>query len=699
MDATKLTDLYASMTFNDDVMKERIPNSTYKLFHQALENNEPLTREVATVIANAMKVWAVEKGATHYVHWFTPMSGNTAGKCDAFLEPTSDQRAILEFSGKSLRKGEPDASSFPSGGLRATFEARGYTAWDCTSPAFVYQNTLYIPTLFCSYTGEALDKKTPLLRSCDALDREGVRLCHLLGLEDVGKVSPSVGAEQEYFLVDRRYYEQRLDLRLTGRTLFGAKPPKGQEMDDHYFGQLKRRVASFMDELDVELWKQGIPSKTKHNEAAPAQHEVACVYRNANLTADNNHLMMEMMQRIAKNHDLICLLHEKPFNGVNGSGKHNNWSVVTDTGVNLFNPGNHPEDNLVFLCAFSCVIKAVDEYADMLMMSVASAGNDFRLGGHEAPPSIMSIFVGEELETIVQDLINGESKSHMGSERFKTGVSVIPTFSKDKTDRNRTSPFAFTGKKFEFRAVGSSQSISGPNTILNTIMAEAMRQMSDAIEKRGKTDRRQAALEVAREFLRDHQRIIFNGDGYASDWPAKAASLGLKDAKDTVEAVGALKNTKKTEVFSRMGVYSEVELASRYDILLHNYNVTVQVEANTALKMVKTMIYPAGIHYLGQVSKEIASAKEAGIDATFLNHDIQAVSNILAGIRQKVSELEQATREAETCEKDIYTVSCMWRDRVRVIMNELRYSVDLLEENMDSKLWPMPTYIDLMFGV
>ncbi len=694
MDANKLTELYASMTFTDDVMKERIPKSTYKAFHETLQRQEPLSKEVATVIANAMKVWAVELGATHYIHWFSPMSGNTAGKCDAFLEPTDDMHAILEFSGKSLRKGEPDASSFPSGGLRATFEARGYTAWDCTSPAFVYQNTLYIPTLFCSYTGEALDKKTPLLRSCDALSKEGVRLCHLLGLKDVTKVSPSVGAEQEYFLVDRQYYEKRLDLRLTGRTLFGAKPPKGQEMDDHYFGQLKRRVAAFMDELDRELWKQGIPSKTKHNEAAPAQHEVACVYREANLTADNNHLMMDMMLRIAKNHDLICLLHEKPFAKVNGSGKHNNWSVVTDTGVNLFNPGANPKDNLPFLAVFACTIKAIDEYADMLMMSVSSAGNDQRLGGHEAPPSIMSVFIGEELEDIVEELIDGVAKDTRHDERFETGVSVIPTFSKDKTDRNRTSPFAFTGNKFEFRALGASQSISGANTILNTILASAMKEMSDLIEKEGYD-----VHQVIRKFLKEHQRIIFNGDGYSLKWQEEAARRGLVNAKNTVESVKVLKNKQQTAIFSEMGVYSEVELESRYDILLHNYNVTIQVEANTALRMVKTQIYPAGVKYLGEISKDIANAKAAGIEANFLAKDIQAISNILSHIRTKVSILEEAVKLAQSSQKDIYGISCIYRDQVRQAIEDLRYSIDLLEENIDEAYWPIPTYIDLMFGI
>lgn len=697
MDANNLTELYASMVFTDDVMKERIPKSTYKAFHEALAKGEPMTKETATVIANAMKVWAVGLGATHYLHWFSPMSGNTAGKCDAFLEPTEEQHAILEFSGKSLRKGEPDASSFPSGGLRATFEARGYTAWDCTSPAFVYQNTLYIPTLFCSYTGEALDKKTPLLRSCDALSKEGTRLCQLLGLEDVTKVSPSVGAEQEYFLVDRKYYEQRLDLRLTGRTLFGAKPPKSQEMDDHYFGQIKRRVAAFMEELDHELWKQGIPSKTKHNEVAPAQHEVACVYRNANMTADNNHLMMDMMQRIAKNHDLICLLHEKPFNGVNGSGKHNNWSVVTDTGVNLFNPGSDPRHNLPFLAAFACTIKAVDEYADMLMMSVSSAGNDYRLGGHEAPPSIMSIFIGEELEDIVDEIIEGVHKDVRLDERFKTGVAVIPTFSKDKTDRNRTSPFAFTGNKFEFRAVGSSQSISGANTILNTILAASMKEMADFIE--ASDNHEKAAMHCIRTFLKEHKRIIFNGDGYSKEWHERAKELGLTNAKNTVDSVRVLRNKEKTRIFSEMGVYSDTELESRYDILLHNYNVTLQVEAQTALKMVRTQVYPAGMAYLRDLSKTVVNGTQAGVDMTFFQKDIQALAHILEGIRKQTSNVEEMMRQAQGSEADIYTVSCMWRDHVRKALEELRYSVDLLEENIDSKYWPMPTYTDLMFGV
>ncbi|MEG0366764.1 MAG: glutamine synthetase III, partial [Coprobacillus sp.] len=497
MDMNELLTDYGCLTFSDDVMKERIPKSTYKAFHDSLDNGESLSKETATAIANAMKIWAVENGATHFTHWFMPMTGLTAEKHDAFLEPEGN-KAVLEFSGKTLRKGEPDASSCPSGGLRATFEARGYTAWDCTSPAFVKGGSLYIPTLFCSYTGEALDKKTPLLRSTDALSKAACRLLPLLNVNGVTQVTASVGSEQEYFLVDDKYYQERMDLKLTGRTLFGASTPKGQELEDHYFGSIKRKVGAFMKDLDKELWKYGIPSKTKHNEAAPAQHEVACVYRNVNITTDNNHLLMLLMQDIAKKHGLRCLLHEKPFEGVNGSGKHNNWSVITNTGINLFNPGMNPANNLPFLAALACTLKAVDDYADLLRMSIASAGNDHRLGGNEAPPAIISVFLGEDLDNIIDNIINDKKTADTNADRFETGVSVVPTFSKDTTDRNRTSPFAFTGNKFEFRAVGSSQSIAGPNTVLNTILAETMSQMSDAIEA-GKTP-----MEVIKEFFSQH---------------------------------------------------------------------------------------------------------------------------------------------------------------------------------------------------
>ena len=560
MEMNKLLEDYGCLTFSDDVMKARIPKSTYKAFHESLDRGEPLAKETATIIANAMKIWAVENGATHFTHWFMPMTGLTAEKHDAFLEPDGN-KAVLEFSGKTLRKGEPDASSFPSGGLRATFEARGYTAWDCTSPAFVKDGSLYIPTLFCSYTGEALDKKTPLLRSVDTLSKASCRLLPLLGLEGVTQVSASVGSEQEYFLVDDKYYQKRIDLKLTGRTLFGARAPKGQELEDHYFGSLKRKVSAFMKDLDNELWKYGIPSKTKHNEVAPAQHEVACVYRNVNITTDNNHLLMQLMQDIAKKHGLRCLLHEKPFEGVNGSGKHNNWSVVTNTGINLFDPGDNPANNLPFLAALACTVKGVDEYAELLRMTIATAGNDHRLGANEAPPAIISMFLGEELDKIIDGILEGKEFVDQSTGRFQTGVSVVPTFSKDNTDRNRTSPFAFTGNKFEFRGVGSAQSIAGPNTILNTILAQEMTEMAIEIENGKKP------MQVIKEFLSNHRRIIFNGDGYSSEWEEEAKRRGLPNHKNTVDAMECLKNPKYIDVFNKHGVYTEVEMASRYEIL------------------------------------------------------------------------------------------------------------------------------------
>ncbi len=510
-----------------------------------------------------------------------------------FLEPDGC-KAVLEFSGKTLRKGEPDASSFPSGGLRATFEARGYTAWDCTSPAFVKDGSLYIPTLFCSYTGEALDKKTPLLRSCDALSKAACRLLPLLGEKGITKVTASVGAEQEYFLVDDKYYQERMDLKLTGRTLFGAMAPKGQELEDHYFGSLKRKVSAFMKDLDHELWKYGIPSKTKHNEVAPAQHEVACVYSKVNITTDNNHLLMQIMQDIAKKHGLRCLLHEKPFAGVNGSGKHDNWSVITNTGINLFNPGANPAENKPFIATLACTIKAVDDYADLLRMSIASAGNDHRLGANEAPPAIISMFLGEELDALLAEICEGKKTSKSDAARFATGVSVVPTFSKDNTDRNRTSPFAFTGNKFEFRAVGSSQSVAGPNTILNAILADAMEKMADEIES-GKSFE-----DVVKEFVLAHKRIIFNGDGYSAEWEEEAAKRGLPNNKNTVDALKCLKEEKNLEMLDRLGVYSRVELGSRYEILLENYIKTIQVEGLTALKMAKSQIYPAVCDYLSK---------------------------------------------------------------------------------------------------
>lgn len=691
-DMNKLLEDYGILAFTDDTMKERIPKSIYKAFHESLDKGEELSKECATVIANAMKIWALEHGATHFSHWFMPMTGLTAEKHDAFLEPEGS-KAVLQFSGKTLRKGEPDASSFPSGGLRATFEARGYTAWDCTSPAFVKDGTLYIPTLFCSYTGEALDKKTPLLRSCDALSKAACRLLPLIGVDGVTKVSASVGAEQEYFLVEDKYYQERMDLKLTGRTLFGAMAPKGQELEDHYFGSLKRKVAAFMKDLDRELWKYGIPSKTKHNEVAPAQHEVACVYTKVNITSDNNHLLMQIMQDVAKAHGLRCLLHEKPFAGVNGSGKHNNWSVMTNTGINLFDPGSNPVENKPFIASLACTIKAVDEYADLLRMSIASAGNDHRLGANEAPPAIISMFLGEDLNALIEEICDGKKISKIDTGRFATGVSVVPTFSKDNTDRNRTSPFAFTGNKFEFRAVGSSQSIAGPNTILNAILADEMEKMAEELEA-GKT-----FDEVVKEFISEHKRIIFNGDGYSAEWEEEAARRGLLNNKNTVDALKCLKEEKNLEMLDRLGVYSRVELGSRYEILLENYVKTIQVEGLTALKMAKTQIYPAVCDYLSKVSSEVISGKEAGIDVGFLVDDANKLAGLIKTMKQQIDVLDKDIADAQNMDVEIFEQAVAWRDNVFKAMNELRETVDTVETLVDADYWPIPTYVDLLFGI
>ncbi|BBH25430.1 glutamine synthetase III [Intestinibaculum porci] len=693
MEMKDLLDEYGCMTFSDDVMKERIPKSTYKAFHEALDNGEALPKEVATVIANAMKIWAIEHGATHFTHWFTPMTGLTAEKHDAFLEPTHDGSAVLEFSGKTLRKGEPDASSFPSGGLRATFEARGYTAWDCTSPAFVKDGSLYIPTLFCSYTGEALDKKTPLLRSVDALSKSSVRLLKKLGLEDVTSVSASVGAEQEYFLVADEYYQKRMDLRLTGRTLYGSMAPKGQELEDHYFGSIKRKVGAFMKDLDRELWKYGIPSKTKHNEVAPAQHEVACVYAKVNITTDNNHLLMQIAQDIAKKHGLRCLLHEKPFDGVNGSGKHNNWSVTTNTGVNLFNPGPNPIENLPFLATLAATIKGVDEYAELLRMSAASAGNDHRLGANEAPPAIISIFLGEELDDLVDTIVNGTALSDNTKERFKTGVAVVPDFSKDTTDRNRTSPFAFTGNKFEFRAVGSAQSVAGPNTVLNTILAEEFDQISDAI------DAGEKPMDIIKRFLSEHKRIIFNGDGYSKEWEEEAARRGLPNNKNTVDAADCLLDEKNVELYSKHGVYTKVELDSRYEIMLENYSNTLQVEGLTALKMAKNEIYPAVVKYIGKVAKDAKDLAELGVDNSFLKANLEELTTLATKMNAQMATLEEKINTVRSADLDVKETAVFWRDEVLTAMADLRATADKLETLVDEKDWPMPNYVDLMFGI
>ena len=691
MDMNKLLEKYGCYTFNDEVMKERLPRQTYIAFHEALDKGESLSKEIAADIANAMKEWATEKGATHFTHWFAPLTGMTAEKHDAFLE-LDGEKPLLAFSGKLLRKGETDASSFPSGGLRATFEARGYTAWDCKSPAFVKDESLYIPTLFCSYTGEALDDKTPLLKSLDALNKEAVRLLPLLGMEGIKSVTSYVGSEQEYFLVAEEYYQKRLDLRLTGRTLFGANPPKGQELDGHYYGSLNSKVANFMKELDQELWKFGIPAKTKHNEAAPAQHEIACIYRKVNITTDNNYLLMQLMQDIAKKHGLRCLLHEKPFAGVNGSGKHNNWSVVTNTDVNLFKPGNDPINNIPFLATLACVVKGVDEYADLLRLSIATAGNDHRLGGNEAPPAAISMFLGDGINNIIESIISGKELNTVKT-RFQTGVSVIPDFSKDNTDRNRTSPFAFTGNKFEFRGVGSSQPIASPNTMLNSILAIEMREMADLIENGKKP------LDVIKMFLTEHNRVIFEGDGYSNAWEQEVKRRGLSNRKNTVDAIQALKEEKLIEMLITLGIFTKVEIESRYEILLETYCKTIHVEALTSLKMAKNEIFPSCVEYLNKVSDTAVSLKNNNVNNGYVLEEVNELSNLISLMKKNINCLENAIDNANSIKNNTYQEAIVWRDEVLVAMKDLRKVVDILETKVDVKYWPMPTYVDLLFGI
>ena len=692
MKEKRLFDDYGIHIFSDEVMRDRIPNYTYNAFKEMIANGEPLSREVANVIANAMKVWAIEKGATHFTHWFTPLTGLSAEKHDSFLELRNNQ-PVLEFKGKTLRKGESDASSFPSGGLRATFEARGYTAWDCTSPAFVKDGSLYIPTVFCSYNGEALDKKTPLLKSCDVLSKSVCQLMDALGVENVKSAKSYVGAEQEYFLVADEYYQKRIDLKLTGRTLFGANAPKGQELEDHYFGSLKRKVAAFMKDLDAELWRYAIPSKTKHNEAAPAQHEVACIYREVNITTDNNHLLMQLMQDIAKKHGLRCLLHEKPFAGVNGSGKHNNWSVVTDTGLNLFNPGKEPINNLPFLATLACLVKGIDEYADLLRVTIACAGNDHRLGANEAPPAIVSMYLGEDINRVIDSIVNGVELEELIKDRFNTGVSVVADFSRDNTDRNRTSPFALTGNKFEYRAVGSSQSIAGSNTILNAILAHEMNEMVTEI-KNGK-----APLDVIKQFFEEHRRIIFDGDGYSKEWEIEASKRGLPNRKNTVDAIQHLVDKHNIEMLSNLGVYSKNELDSRYEVLLEGYSKTIRVEALTSLKMAKNEIYPTVIQYLNTVACTCNELKNANVTNDYLVMDCNELSHLVCEMRERIHKLENAIQDFDSCHSSALDKAKMARDEVVVSMNELRKVVDELETRVDSKIWPMPTYVDLLFGL
>ena len=695
----KINEIFGSNVFSDAVMKERLPKATYKALKKTIERGTALAPDVADVVASAMKDWAVEKGATHFTHWFQPMTGITAEKHDSFINPTSDGKVILEFSGKELIKGEPDASSFPNGGLRATFEARGYTAWDCTSPAFIKDDSLCIPTAFCSYNGEALDKKTPLLRSMEALDKQALRVLKSLGNTTTKKVITTVGPEQEYFLIDKKMYDARKDLILTGRTLFGAKPSKGQELEDHYFGTLKQRISDFMKELDEELWKLGILAKTKHNEVAPAQHELAPIFSTTNISTDHNQLTMEIMKKVATKHDLYCLLHEKPFAGVNGSGKHNNWSMGTDDGMNLLEPGNSPHENQQFLLFLCAVIKAVDEYPDLLRVSAANAGNDHRLGANEAPPAIISVFLGDQLEDVLEQIEKGPATSSKSSSELTIGVNTLPPLPKDATDRNRTSPFAFTGNKFEFRMVPSSASISGCNFVLNTIVAETLSEIADKLEKA--TDVNAEVQEILTDIVKNHKRVIFNGNGYSDEWVVEAERRGLPNIKSTVEAAKAMISEKNQAVLEKHGVLTKVESESRYEITLENYNKIINIEALTTLEMAKRQIMPAVIQYTTSLAESINTINATGVnvDVSVQSELLTEVSSLLASLNKNVALLEKVVEKADNFDGDIFDLGIMYRYEVFEQMNTLREDADKLETIVDEDFWPIPTYSDMLFNI
>lgn len=701
--ADKLTDIFGIDVFNEATMIERLPKKTFAALKKTIENGEDLDPQVAEVVANAMKDWAIERGATHYTHWFQPMTGVTAEKHDSFISPAPAGKILMEFSGKELIKGEPDASSFPSGGLRATFEARGYTAWDCTSPAFLKEDaggvTLCIPTAFCSYTGEALDKKTPLLRSMEAINKQAVRICKLFGHEDVTSVSVSVGAEQEYFIVDREKYLKREDLVFTGRTLFGAMPPKGQELDDHYFGSLKERIASFMKEINTELWKLGVLCKTQHNEAAPAQHELAPIYSTANIATDHNQLVMDVMKKVATRHGLACLLHEKPFAGVNGSGKHDNWSLVTNTGKNLLDPGKTPHENIQFLLILSAVLKAVDTHADLLRLSASNPGNDHRLGANEAPPAIISIYLGEQLEDVLTQLIEtGEARSSKQGERLKTGVHTIPEFRKDATDRNRTSPFAFTGNKFEFRSLGSTMSVADANITLNTIVADAFCEMADQLESAKDFDL--AVHDLIKKTVTNHQRIIFNGNGYSDEWVKEAKRRGLPNLSSMVAAVPSLVTDKSIKLFTKYGVFTEAELRAREEILYESYSKAINIEAKTMIEMSNKLYIPAVIKYTTTLANSINAVKIAApnADVSVQTELLTKISTHLVSATQVLSRLTIAVKTAASKEEG-EEQAVFFRDEVFTAMQELRKPIDELETMVDKEVWPVPTYGDLLFEV
>ena len=703
MQKNVIEDVFGTKVFNDDVMQEYLPKKTYAQLRDTIENGEELAPEVANVVAHAMKEWALKNGATHYTHWFQPMTGVTAEKHDSFLSPESNAHAVLEFSGKELIKGEPDASSFPSGGLRATFEARGYTAWDCTSPAFLREDAigtvLCIPTAFCSYTGEALDKKTPLLRSMEAISKQAVRVLNLLGDEDVTNVKCSVGPEQEYFLIDREQFLQRDDLIFTGRTLFGHMPPKGQELDDHYFGTIRERQAAFMRELNDELWKLGILSKTQHNEVAPAQHEMAPIYSTANIATDHNQLVMETMKKVARRHNFECLLHEKPFAGVNGSGKHDNWSLVTNTGKNLLSPGKTPYDNKQFLLFLSAVIAAVDDNAALLRMSASNPGNDHRLGANEAPPAIISIFLGEQLEDIVEQILQNGTATHSNKgERMDIGVHTIPPIKKDATDRNRTSPFAFTGNKFEFRMVASSMSIAGANTVLNATVADVLQSMADRMEKADDLDK--TVDEIIYETLKEHQKVIFNGNGYSDEWIAEAEKRGLPNVKTMVDATASLLYPKTIEIFERQHVYTKTELESRAEINYEAYAKAINIEAKTMIHMASKEYIPAIISYVTSLGDSInsISAACAEADLSVQKDLLTTCSSLLAKAQTALYALKDADKEANAMEEGKEQAE-FFRDTVFTAMADLRAPIDELEMIVDKEYWPVPSYGDMLFEV
>ena len=699
--AQSIPEMYGSLVFNDKVMRSKLPKDMYKALKKTIENGTHLELDVANSVAVAMKEWATENGATHYTHWFQPMTNVTAEKHDSFISPTGDGQVIMDFSGKELVKGEPDASSFPSGGLRATFEARGYTAWDPTSPAFIKDKTLYIPTAFCSYSGEALDKKTPLLRSMDVLNKEAVRILHILGNKEVRHIDTTVGPEQEYFLVDKDLYKKRKDLIFCGRTLLGASAPKGQEMEDHYFGALKPRVAAYMHDLDEELWKLGIPAKTKHNEVAPAQHELAPVFDTTNVAVDHNQLTMEIMKKVADKHNMVCLLHEKPFEGINGSGKHNNWSMSTDTGVNLLDPGKTPAENTQFLVFLVAVIKAVDDYADLLRVSVASAGNDHRLGANEAPPAIVSIFLGDELTDVLKSIENDTFFSNKHAVQMDIGAKVLPHFIKDTTDRNRTSPFAFTGNKFEFRMLGSAASVANPNIVLNTAVAEVLAEFSAALKDVPEEEMESAVHALLKKTIEEHKRIIFNGNGYTDEWVEEAEKRGLYNLKTTPDALPHFIAEKNIALFTKHGIFTKEELFSRYEIWLENYYKTINIESNTLAEMIQKQVIPSVYTYVEKLADTAAAKKSVVADISVASEAalISKLSTLADTMAKDLETLKADTAKALASSNDVLACSKAYQGTVLEDMEVLRKSADEAEALIPDELLPYPTYDELLFSI